>query len=64
MIEKIAVEVDVKNVTNIFGQNCQKLFFSNAFFTSSKNVGPNMKPYSERLLSEFHENGKKKLPGA
>ena len=39
-------------------KNC----FLNAFFTLSKNVGPNMKPYSERVLSEVYENGKQKLP--
>ena len=41
------------------GKNC---FFKINFFTSSKNVRPNMKPYSERFLSEFYENGLKKLP--
>ena len=30
--------------------------------TPSKNVGPNLKPYSERFLFEFYENGKQKLP--
>ena len=52
MTEKIAVEVDVKIC---FGKKCknwQKLFL-NAFFTPSKNVGPNLKPNSEQFLSEF-----------
>ena len=30
--------------------------------TISKIVGPNLKPYYERVLSEFYENGKQKLP--
>ena len=34
----------------------------NTYFTLSKKVGPNMKPYSERYLSEFYENGMKYLP--
>ena len=32
------------------------------FVTPSKNVGPNLKPYYERFLSEFYENGNQKLP--
>ena len=31
------------------------------FFTPSKKVGPNLKPYYERFLSEFYENGKQNL---
>ena len=62
MTEKIADEVD----TQIrFGQKCQKsakIVFFNAFLTPSKKVGPNLKPYSERFLFEFYENGKQKLP--
>ena len=30
--------------------------------TISKIVGPNLKPYYERVLSEFYENGKQKMP--
>ena len=37
--------------------------FFNAFFVTTKNVEPNLKPYSERFLSEFYENGKQKLSG-
>ena len=40
------------------GKNC----FLMHFFTPSKKVGPNLKPYSERFLSEFYENGKQNLP--
>ena len=32
------------------------------FFTPSNKGGSNLKLYYERYLSEFHENGKKKLP--
>ena len=28
-------------------------------FDPSKKIGPNPKPYSERLLSKFYENSKK-----
>ena len=31
-------------------------------FDPYKKVGPNLKPYYERFLSEFYENGKQKLP--
>ena len=30
-------------------------------FDPSKKIGPNPKPYSERFLSDFYENSKKKL---
>ena len=31
-------------------------------FDPSKKIQPNLKPYSERFLPEFYENGKQKLP--
>ena len=34
------------------------------YLTPSNKVGPNLKLYYERSLSEFLENGKKKLPSA
>ena len=37
-------------------------FFKMQFVTSLKTVGPNLKPYFERFLSEFYENGKSKIP--
>ena len=40
MTEKIAVEVDAKNVTDKSGQNRQKSFFSNAFFDPFQNSWP------------------------
>ena len=63
MAEKIAVEVDAKICFGKKYKNWQKQFFYiNAFFTTSTNVGPNLKPYSEKFLSEFYENCKQKLP--
>ena len=62
MTEKIAVEVDAKNRFWKKCKNRQKSFFLMHFFTPSKKVGPNLKPYSERFLSEFYENGKQNLP--
>ena len=32
------------------------------FVTPSKDVGPNLKPYYKRFLSEFYENGNQKFP--
>ena len=37
-------------------------FFKMQFVTPLKTVGPNLKPYYERFLSEFYENGNQKLP--
>ena len=59
MTEKITVEVDAKIY---FGKKCKnwQTPFLNAFFHSfPKKVWPNLKPYYERFLSEFYENGNK-----
>ena len=61
MTEKIAVEVDAKIHFGKKFKNWKKSFF-NAFFTPSKNVEPNLKPYSKIFLSEYYENGLKNLP--
>ena len=37
-------------------------FFLMLYLTPSNKGGSNLKLYYERSLSEFHENGKKKLP--
>ena len=65
MTEKIAVEVYAKIC---FGKKCEnqqkwvKTVFLIHCLTPLKKVWHNLKPYSERFLSEFYENGKQKLP--
>ena len=61
MTEKIAVEVGAKNRFEKKCKNRQKSFFSNAFLTPSKKVGPNLKPDSDRFLYEVSITGLKKL---
>ena len=60
MIEKIAVEVTAKNHFEKNPKIGQNRFFQMHFFTPSKKVGPNLKPDSDRFLSEFSETGPKK----
>ena len=54
MTEKIAKNCFEKNPK--IAKNC---FFQMHFFTPSKKVGPNLKPDSDRFLSEFSETGPK-----
>ena len=57
----MAVEVDEKFVLGKV-LKLAKIFYLNVFLSPSKNIRPNMKPYSERFLSAFCENGKEQLP--
>ena len=59
MTEKIADEVDAKIHFGKMCKNQQKQFFLMVFVTPSKNVGPNLKLYSERFLSQFYGYDKK-----
>ena len=61
MTEKIAVEVGAKNCFQKNAKIAKNRFFQMHFFTLSKKVGPNLKPDSDRFLSEVSKTGLKKL---